>query len=99
MDLRLLAVMALLTVAMYTHVSYAKPISLVERCWCRSTVNTIPQRTIRELRFLNTPNCPFQVIARLKNSREVCINPETKWLQQYLKNALNKIKKNKKQPN
>lgn len=28
--------------------------------------------------------------AKLKNNREVCINPETKWLQQYLKNAINK---------
>uniref|UniRef100_A0A8K9XZL4 Stromal cell-derived factor 1 n=1 Tax=Oncorhynchus mykiss TaxID=8022 RepID=A0A8K9XZL4_ONCMY len=79
----------------YIHVlcstpSSAKPISLVERCWCRSTVNTVPQRNIRELKFLHTPNCPFQVIAKLKNHKEVCINPETKWLQQYLKNALNK---------
>ncbi|CAL8331461.1 unnamed protein product [Merluccius merluccius] len=68
----------------------AKPISLVERCWCRSTLNTVPQRSIKELMFLHTPNCPFQVIAKLKNNREVCINPETKWLQQYLKNAINK---------
>nr|XP_046209479.1 stromal cell-derived factor 1-like isoform X1 [Oncorhynchus gorbuscha]XP_046209480.1 stromal cell-derived factor 1-like isoform X1 [Oncorhynchus gorbuscha]XP_046209482.1 stromal cell-derived factor 1-like isoform X1 [Oncorhynchus gorbuscha] len=72
-----------------------KPISLVERCWCRSTVNTVPQRNIRELKFLHTPNCPFQVIAKLKNHKEVCINPETKWLQQYLKNALNKMKTSK----
>lgn len=42
--------------------SPAKPISLVERCWCRSTVNTVPQRSIRELKFLHTPNCPFQVM-------------------------------------
>uniref|UniRef100_A0A8C9YT28 Stromal cell-derived factor 1 n=1 Tax=Sander lucioperca TaxID=283035 RepID=A0A8C9YT28_SANLU len=68
----------------------AKPISLVERCYCRSTLNTVPQRSIKELKFLHTPNCPFQVIAKLKNNREVCINPETKWLQQYLKNAINK---------
>uniref|UniRef100_A0A667ZKS7 Stromal cell-derived factor 1 n=1 Tax=Myripristis murdjan TaxID=586833 RepID=A0A667ZKS7_9TELE len=68
----------------------AKPISLVERCWCRSTLNTVPQRSIKELKFLHTPNCPFQVIAKLKSNREVCINPETKWLQQYLKNAINK---------
>lgn len=40
----------------------AKPISLVERCWCRSTLNTVPQRSIRELKFLHTPNCPFQVM-------------------------------------
>lgn len=40
----------------------AKPISLVERCWCRSTVNTVPQRSVKELKFLHTPNCPFQVM-------------------------------------
>ncbi|XP_020324236.2 stromal cell-derived factor 1-like [Oncorhynchus kisutch] len=95
MDLKYLAVMAVLAVATYAPFSQAKPISLVERCWCRSTVNTVPQRNIRELKFLHTPNCPFQVIAKLKNHKEVCINPETKWLQQYLKNALNKMKTSK----
>ncbi|KAJ8250750.1 hypothetical protein COCON_G00226720 [Conger conger] len=83
MDLRLLAIMALLTLAMHTHVSDAKPISLVERCRCRTTVNNVPQRSIRN---------SLQVNARLKSNREVCINTETKWLQQYLKNALNKMK-------
>ncbi|KAF7688293.1 hypothetical protein HF521_014299 [Silurus meridionalis] len=73
----------------------AKPISLLERCWCRSTLNTVPQRSIREIKFLHTPHCPFQVIAKLKNNREVCINPKTKWLQQYLKNAISKIKKSR----
>uniref|UniRef100_A0A674MV85 Stromal cell-derived factor 1 n=1 Tax=Takifugu rubripes TaxID=31033 RepID=A0A674MV85_TAKRU len=80
---------------LFTCLFAAKPISLVERCWCRSTLNTVPQRSIKELKFLHTPNCPFQVIAKLKNNREVCINPETKWLQQYLKNAINKVKKNR----
>lgn len=32
----------------------------------------------------------FSHSAKLKSNREVCINPETKWLQQYLKNAINK---------
>lgn len=40
----------------------AKPISLVERCYCRSTVNNLPRGYIRELRFIHTPNCPFQVM-------------------------------------
>lgn len=40
----------------------AKPISLVERCYCRSTVNSLPRGYIRELRFIQTPNCPFQVV-------------------------------------
>ncbi|XP_064818008.1 chemokine (C-X-C motif) ligand 12b (stromal cell-derived factor 1) [Oncorhynchus masou masou] len=95
MDVKVLAVLALLAVAMDVPPSMAKPISLVERCWCRSTLNTVPQRSIRELKFLHTPNCPFQVIAKLKNNREVCINPETKWLQTYLKNAINKVKKSR----
>ncbi|AWP05983.1 Chemokine ligand 12 [Scophthalmus maximus] len=92
MDVKLLALTALLAVATQAPTCNAKPISLVERCWCRSTLNTVPQRSIKELKFLHTPNCPFQVIAKLKNNREVCINPETKWLQQYLKNAINKLK-------
>lgn len=99
MDLKVIVVFALMAVVIHAPVSNAKPISLVERCWCRSTVNTVPQRSIRELKFLHTPNCPFQVIAKLKSNKEVCINPETKWLQQYLKNALNKMKKAQQQSN
>ncbi|XP_072534120.1 chemokine (C-X-C motif) ligand 12a (stromal cell-derived factor 1) [Salminus brasiliensis] len=99
MELKAVLVAALIAVAIYGTISHAKPISLVERCWCRSTVNTVPQRNIRELKFVHTPNCPFQVIAKLKNGKEVCINPETKWLQQYLKNALEKMKKAKQQLN
>nr|XP_023676325.1 stromal cell-derived factor 1-like isoform X1 [Paramormyrops kingsleyae] len=91
MDVKVLSLAMLLAVALYA--AHAKPFGMVERCWCRSTVSTVPQRAIRELKFLHTPNCPFQVIAKLKNNKEVCINPETKWLQQYLKNALNKVKK------
>ncbi|XP_048843022.1 chemokine (C-X-C motif) ligand 12b (stromal cell-derived factor 1) isoform X2 [Brienomyrus brachyistius] len=90
MDVKVLSLTVLLAVALYARTSHAKPFGMVERCWCRSTVSTVPQRAIRELKFLHTPNCPFQVIAKLKNNKEVCINPETKWLQQYLKNALNK---------
>ncbi|TNN57542.1 Stromal cell-derived factor 1 [Liparis tanakae] len=62
MDVKLLALMALMAVATHVPTSSAKPISLVERCWCRSTLNTVPQRSIKELKFLHTPNCPFQVI-------------------------------------
>lgn len=100
MDVKLMLLLAaLLALATHTPTNDAKPISLVERCWCRSTLNTVPQRSIRELKFLHTPNCPFQVIAKLKNNREVCINPETKWLQQYLKNAINKVKKSRRRNN
>ncbi|XP_051979955.1 chemokine (C-X-C motif) ligand 12b (stromal cell-derived factor 1) [Xyrauchen texanus] len=95
MDSKAVMLVALLMVAIWSTETEAKPISLVERCWCRSTLNTVPQRSIREIKFLHTPSCPFQVIAKLKNNREVCINPKTKWLQQYLKNAINKIKKSK----
>ncbi|KAK1802370.1 hypothetical protein P4O66_022027 [Electrophorus voltai] len=99
MDVKVLAVVVFLTVAMRDSQTEAKPISLVERCWCRATLHTVPQRSIREIKFLHTPNCPFQVIAKLKNNREVCINPNTKWLQQYLKNAISKIRKSKKRNN
>ncbi|KAM9477174.1 chemokine (C-X-C motif) ligand 12a (stromal cell-derived factor 1) [Clarias gariepinus] len=95
MDVRVILVAVLVTVTIYGITSDAKPISLVERCWCRSTVNTVPQRNIRELKFVHTPNCPFQVIAKLKSNKEVCLNPETKWLQQYIERALEKMKKAK----
>ncbi|TRY55502.1 hypothetical protein DNTS_004147 [Danionella cerebrum] len=93
MDLKVIALIALMAVVLQAPVTTAKPISLVERCWCRSTHSTVPQRSIRELKFLHTPNCPLQVIAKLKNNKEVCINPDTKWLQQYVRNAVNKMKK------
>ncbi|XP_047459625.1 chemokine (C-X-C motif) ligand 12a (stromal cell-derived factor 1) [Mugil cephalus] len=95
MDVKFLAVVAALIVVMYAPPSQAKPFSLVERCYCRSTVNTLPRGFIRELKFIHTPNCPFQVIAKLKSNKEVCVNPELKWLQQYMKNAINKMKKSK----
>ncbi|XP_043992037.1 chemokine (C-X-C motif) ligand 12a (stromal cell-derived factor 1) [Gambusia affinis] len=98
MDVKLLAVVAALTVVIYSPPSEAKPISLVERCYCRATINSLPKGLIRELRFLHTPNCPFQVIAKLKSNKEVCLNPEMRWLKNYLKNAINKMKKSK-QPN
>ncbi|KAM4607731.1 chemokine (C-X-C motif) ligand 12a (stromal cell-derived factor 1) [Polymixia lowei] len=95
MDMKLLAVATVLAVATYAPPSQAKPISLVERCYCRSTVNAIPRGIIRELKFIHTPNCPFQVIAKLKTNKEVCVNPEIQWLQQYLKNAIKKMKKSR----
>lgn len=35
---------------------------------------------------------PFFLLisAKLKTNKEVCVNPEIRWLQQYLKNAINK---------
>ncbi|KAK3573935.1 hypothetical protein QTP86_033017 [Hemibagrus guttatus] len=92
MDVKVILVAALVTV-IYGSVSDAKPISLVERCWCRSTLTTVSQKNIRELKFIHTPNCTFQVIAKLKNNKEVCLNPETKWIQQYIARALEKMKK------
>ncbi|KAF3842139.1 hypothetical protein F7725_024090 [Dissostichus mawsoni] len=96
MDMKLLALLAALMVVIYAPPSQAKPISLVERCYCRSTVNSLPRGYIRELRFIHTPNCPFQVIAKLKSNKEVCVNPEIPWLQQYLKNAIKRMKKSRK---
>ncbi|KAM8851601.1 chemokine (C-X-C motif) ligand 12a (stromal cell-derived factor 1) [Synchiropus picturatus] len=95
MDVKLLAVLAALTVLSYVPPSQAKPISLVERCYCRTQINSVPRGYIRELRFIHTPNCPFQVIAKLTSNKEVCLNPEIRWLKQYLKSAFNKAKKSK----
>ncbi|XP_075874758.1 chemokine (C-X-C motif) ligand 12a (stromal cell-derived factor 1) [Nelusetta ayraudi] len=96
MDVKLLLPLAAaLAVLTYAPPSEAKPISLVERCHCRVTVNNIPKGYIRELRFIQTPSCPFQVIAKLRTNKEVCLNPEIKWLQQYIRNAMNKMRKSK----
>ncbi|XP_053189213.1 chemokine (C-X-C motif) ligand 12a (stromal cell-derived factor 1) [Scomber japonicus] len=95
MDVKLLAVVAALTFLTYAPPSQAKPLGMVERCSCRSTVNNLPRGHIRELKFIHTPNCPFQVIAKLKTNKEVCVNPETPWLQRYLKNAIKKMKQYK----
>ncbi|XP_013873267.1 chemokine (C-X-C motif) ligand 12a (stromal cell-derived factor 1) isoform X2 [Austrofundulus limnaeus] len=95
MDVKLLTAVAALTVLIFAPGFQAKPISLVERCYCRTAVNSVPRGYIRELRFIHTPNCPFQVVAKLKTNKEVCVNPEIRWLQQYLKNAINKMKKSK----
>ncbi|XP_044229490.1 chemokine (C-X-C motif) ligand 12a (stromal cell-derived factor 1) [Thunnus albacares] len=95
MDVKLLAVVAALTVLSHAPPSQAKPISLGERCYCSSGVKGVPRSIIRELRFIHTPNCPFQVIAKLKSGKEVCVNPEIPWLQQYLRNAINKMKRSK----
>ncbi|XP_056148432.1 chemokine (C-X-C motif) ligand 12a (stromal cell-derived factor 1) [Lampris incognitus] len=96
MDLTVLLVVGFLAVASHAPPAEAKPISLVERCYCRSTVSSLPRGIIRELKFIHTPNCPFQVIAKLKTNKEVCVNPEIRWLQQYLRNAISKMKKSKK---
>ncbi|KAG7261999.1 hypothetical protein CRUP_004207 [Coryphaenoides rupestris] len=97
MDMKWLSFVAVvLVVALYAPQSEAKPISLVERCYCRSAVSSLPRGVARELRFIRTPNCPFQVIAKLKSNKEVCVNPDMPWLQQYLKNAIRRMKKNKK---
>ncbi|XP_026211627.1 chemokine (C-X-C motif) ligand 12a (stromal cell-derived factor 1) [Anabas testudineus] len=94
MDVKLLAVVtALMMVIYYTPPSQAKPISLVERCYCRTADNKhVPRSYIRELKFIHSPNCPFQVVAKLKSNKTVCVDPEIRWLQQYLKNALIKMK-------
>ncbi|XP_039639514.1 chemokine (C-X-C motif) ligand 12a (stromal cell-derived factor 1) [Perca fluviatilis] len=97
MDMKLLAVVAALTVVIYAFPTQGMQIFFswfaVYFCNCRQ--HNIQRTYIRELRFIHTPNCPFQVIAKLKTNKEVCVNPEIRWLQQYLKNAINKMKKSR----
>ncbi|XP_026164744.1 chemokine (C-X-C motif) ligand 12a (stromal cell-derived factor 1) isoform X2 [Mastacembelus armatus] len=95
MDLKLLAIVTALVVVIYAPPSQEKPLSLVERCYCRAAAKNVPRSQIREIRFISTPNCPFQVIARLKSKKEVCINPESRLVQHYLRNALNKMRQSK----
>uniref|UniRef100_A0A8C0LIH2 Stromal cell-derived factor 1 n=1 Tax=Canis lupus dingo TaxID=286419 RepID=A0A8C0LIH2_CANLU len=72
--------------------SHGKPVSLSYRCPCRFFESHIARANVKHLKILNTPNCALQIVARLKNnSRQVCIDPKLKWIQEYLEKALNNI--------
>ncbi|KAJ7409788.1 hypothetical protein BTVI_55636 [Pitangus sulphuratus] len=89
MDLRALALLAFaLTVI---SLSEEKPVSLTYRCPCRFYESNVARANIKHLKILSTPNCSLQIVARLKsNSKQVCIDPKLKWIQEYLEKALNK---------
>ncbi|XP_074088757.1 stromal cell-derived factor 1 isoform X1 [Macrotis lagotis] len=89
MDVKAVALVALLVVTLA--LSEGKPVSLSYRCPCRFTESNVAKANIKHLKILNTPNCALQIVARLKNSsRQVCIDPKLKWIQEYLEKALNK---------
>ncbi|XP_010291918.1 PREDICTED: stromal cell-derived factor 1, partial [Phaethon lepturus] len=68
-----------------------KPVSLTYRCPCRFYESNVARANIKHLKILSTPNCSLQIVARLKsNSKQVCIDPKLKWIQEYLEKALNK---------
>uniref|UniRef100_A0A8C4VY51 Stromal cell-derived factor 1 n=2 Tax=Testudinoidea TaxID=8486 RepID=A0A8C4VY51_9SAUR len=68
-----------------------KPVSLTYRCPCRFYESNVAKANIKHLKILTTPNCSLQIVARLKNnSKQVCIDPKLKWIQEYLEKALNK---------
>uniref|UniRef100_A0A674GF76 Stromal cell-derived factor 1 n=1 Tax=Taeniopygia guttata TaxID=59729 RepID=A0A674GF76_TAEGU len=71
--------------------SSEKPVSLTYRCPCRFYESNVARANIKHLKILSTPNCSLQIVARLKsNSKQVCIDPKLKWIQEYLEKALNK---------
>ncbi|XP_007661418.1 stromal cell-derived factor 1 isoform X2 [Ornithorhynchus anatinus] len=88
MDVKVPALLVLLLVTL--SLSEGKPISLSYRCPCRFSESNVAKANIKQLKILNTPNCALQIVARLKNSRQVCIDPKLKWIQEYLEKALNK---------
>ncbi|KAF4789649.1 hypothetical protein TURU_149036 [Turdus rufiventris] len=89
MDLRALALLAL-ALALIS-LSEEKPVSLTYRCPCRFYESNVARANIKHLKILSTPNCSLQIVARLKsNSKQVCIDPKLKWIQEYLEKALNK---------
>ncbi|KAK4820867.1 hypothetical protein QYF61_007872 [Mycteria americana] len=103
MDLRALALLAFalavvsLSEARGSNVSFPslcpaeKPVSLTYRCPCRFYESNVARANIKHLKILSTPNCSLQIVARLKsNSKQVCIDPKLKWIQEYLEKALNK---------
>ncbi|XP_032922158.1 stromal cell-derived factor 1 isoform X2 [Catharus ustulatus] len=90
MDLRALALLAL-ALALIS-LSEEKPVSLTYRCPCRFYESNVARANIKHLKILSTPNCSLQIVARLKsNSKQVCIDPKLKWIQEYLEKALNKL--------
>ncbi|KAM9282441.1 stromal cell-derived factor 1 [Cariama cristata] len=89
MDLRALALLAF--VLAIVSLSEEKPVSLTYRCPCRFYESNVARGNIKHLKILSTPNCSLQIVARLKsNSKQVCIDPKLKWIQEYLEKALNK---------
>ncbi|XP_025907558.1 stromal cell-derived factor 1 [Nothoprocta perdicaria] len=89
MDVRALALLAL-ALALVS-LSEEKPVSLTYRCPCRFYESNVARANIKHLKILSTPNCSLQIVARLKNnSKQVCIDPKLKWIQEYLEKALNK---------
>ncbi|XP_027574091.2 stromal cell-derived factor 1 isoform X1 [Pipra filicauda] len=89
MDLRALALLAFALAVI--SLSEEKPVSLTYRCPCRFYESNVARANIKHLKILSTPNCSLQIVARLKsNSKQVCIDPKLKWIQEYLEKALNK---------
>ncbi|RLW03979.1 hypothetical protein DV515_00005982, partial [Chloebia gouldiae] len=89
MDLRALALLAFALAII--SLSEEKPVSLTYRCPCRFYESNVARANIKHLKILSTPNCSLQIVARLKsNSKQVCIDPKLKWIQEYLEKALNK---------
>ncbi|KAM6067392.1 stromal cell-derived factor 1 isoform 1-T1 [Chlamydotis macqueenii] len=89
MDLRALALLAFALAII--SLSEEKPVSLTYRCPCRFYESSVARANIKHLKILSTPNCSLQIVARLKsNSKQVCIDPKLKWIQEYLEKVLNK---------
>ncbi|XP_043912703.1 stromal cell-derived factor 1 isoform X2 [Protopterus annectens] len=68
--------------------SHEKPMSLTQRCRCRYFDSGVYKHQIKQLKIINNGNCPIQVLATLKSNKQVCLNPETKWLKTYIDKAL-----------
>ncbi|OCT70278.1 hypothetical protein XELAEV_18037200mg [Xenopus laevis] len=88
MDLRTLALLSILLGTLC--LSEGKPVSLVYRCPCRYFESNVPKSNVKHLKIYSTSNCSLQIVARLKNnSKQICLDPKTKWIQEYLEKALN----------
>ncbi|XP_074856038.1 stromal cell-derived factor 1 [Carettochelys insculpta] len=91
MERRALALLACLLLLLALPRSEEKPVSLTYRCPCRFYESNVAKANIKHLKILTTPNCSLQIVARLKsNSKQVCLDPKLKWIQEYLEKALNK---------
>ncbi|XP_048361861.1 stromal cell-derived factor 1 isoform X2 [Sphaerodactylus townsendi] len=80
----LLALLALLLLAALRRAD-GKPISLTYRCPCRFFESKVAKSQVKHLKILTVAGCSLQIIAKLKNSsKQICLDPNLKWLQGYL---------------
>ncbi|XP_059405142.1 C-X-C motif chemokine 11-6-like [Carassius carassius] len=63
------------------------------RCFCADKgVNMVPSKLIEKVEIIPpSPSCKTQeIVVTLKNSRQKCLNPESKFIQKYIMKVVEK---------